>query len=134
MIVRKKICSFCGDLVVLWKANPKACKDCWAKHKGSYVAPSKPSKKIKSISNNRLKDLSEYRYVRDNYLGEHKVCENPNCSNPSEDLHHAKGRVGGLLTDVRYFKALCRRCHRWVEDNPEEAKALGLSLSRLEKD
>jgi hypothetical protein len=86
------------------------------------------------VSDKKLIELKEYRVVRDGYLSANKICEHPECKNLSEDLHHAKGRVGSLLTDVRYFKALCRRCHRWVEDNPDEAKAIGLSLSRLEKD
>ena len=93
-----------------------------------------PAYRIKSISDKKLAELKEYRVVRDGYLATNKVCEHPECKNLSEDLHHAKGRVGSLLTDVRYFKALCRRCHRWVEENPEQAKSLGLSLSRLEKE
>jgi hypothetical protein len=86
------------------------------------------------VSDKKLVELKEYRVVRDRYLADNKVCEHPDCKNPSEDLHHAKGRVGKLLTDVRYFKALCRKCHRWVEENPEQSKEIGLSLSRLGDD
>jgi hypothetical protein len=132
-------------MTYLWKANPKLCKKCWLK-----ISPSKPLKsksgiptskttkslahRIKSVSDKKLVELKQYRLLRDEYLATHKVCENPNCSNPSEDLHHAKGRVGGLLTDTRYFKALCRKCHRWVEENPTDAKSMGLSFSRLDID
>jgi len=132
-------------MTYLWKANPKLCKKCWLK-----ISPSKPIKsksdisvqktnkspayRIKSVSDKKLVELKQYRVVRDEYLATHKVCEHPECSNPSEDLHHAKGRVGSLLTDTRYFKALCRKCHRWVEENPTDAKSMGLSFSRLDID
>ena len=86
------------------------------------------------MSTKKLSELAEYRKVRDAYLKANKICEHPDCKSPSEDLHHAKGRVGALLTDVRYFKALCRKCHRWAEENPDQAKALGISLSRLGND
>jgi hypothetical protein len=140
--MKLKICSFCNKETILWKANPKACKQCWLQYKAQdsssnpkeyNISKTKqsPAKRIKSVSDKKLVELREYRIVRDKYLADHKVCQHPDCKNLSEDLHHAKGRVGNLLTDVRYFKALCRRCHRWVEENPEQAKALGLSLSRL---
>lgn len=143
--MKLKTCSICDKQTYLWKSNPPSCKDCWLKIKAqdqssepkSYKVPKKKesrSYRIKSVSDKKLTELKEYRVVRDRYLAEHKVCEHPDCKNPSEDLHHAKGRVGSLLTDVRYFKALCRRCHRWVEENPEQSKEIGLSLSRLGDD
>ena len=143
--MKLKTCSICNKETYLWKSNPPSCKDCWLKIKAqdqssepkSYKVTKKKesrSYRIKSVSDKKLTELKEYRVVRDRYLAEHKVCEHPDCKNPSEDLHHAKGRVGSLLTDVRYFKALCRRCHRWVEENPEQSKEIGLSLSRLGDD
>lgn len=130
-------------MTYLWKANPKLCKKCWLKINPSKPLKSKsgiptgktiksPAYRIKSVSDKKLVELKEYRVVRDEYLATNKVCEHPECSNPSEDLHHAKGRVGILLTDTRYFKALCRKCHRWVEENPTDAKSMGLSFSRLD--
>jgi hypothetical protein len=138
-----KICSICNKETYLWKSKPASCKECWLKIKAqeqssepkSYKVSKKnqsPAYRIKSVSTKKLSELKDYRVLRDRYLDDHKVCQHPDCKNLSEDLHHAKGRVGALLTDVRFFKALCRKCHRWVEDNPEEAKALGLSLSRLD--
>ena len=143
--MKLKECSFCHKETILWKATPKACKQCWLQYKASEplsqpktynVSKTKqsPLKRIKSVSTKKLGELKEYRVVRDEYLATHKVCEHPECSNPSEDLHHAKGRVGILLTDARYFRALCRKCHRWVEENPTDAKSMGLSFSRLEVD
>lgn len=140
--MKLKTCSVCNKETYLWKSKPASCKECWLKIKAqeqssepkSYKTFKKKesrSYRIKSVSDKKLIELKEYRVVRDRYLAEHKVCEHPDCKNPSEDLHHAKGRVGSLLTDVRYFKALCRKCHRWCEENVNEAKKLGLSVDRL---
>jgi len=131
-------------MTYLWKSKPALCKNCWIKISLSNQLKSKSDKsvrkstkssanRIKSVSDKKLVELRDYRKIRDEYLADHKVCQHPDCKNLSEDLHHAKGRVGSLLTDVRFFKALCRSCHRWVEENPEGAKALGLSLSRLDR-
>jgi len=143
--MKLKTCSVCNKETYLWKSKPASCKECWLKIKAqeessgpkSYKTPKKKesrSYRIKNASDKKLVELKEYRVVRDRYLADNKVCEHPDCKNPSEDLHHAKGRVGKLLTDVRYFKALCRKCHRWVEENPEQSKEIGLSLSRLGDD
>ena len=129
-----KECSECKSLVVLWRSNPPLCKVCAFKTSGTSKKTKSPAKRIKSVSTKKLSELAEYRKVRDAYLKANKICEHPDCKSPSEDLHHAKGRVGALLTDVRYFKALCRKCHRWAEENPDQAKALGISLSRLGND
>jgi hypothetical protein len=56
------------------------------------------------------------------------------------DIHHKAGREGyadqwarelgiTLLTDVRHFLALDRKCHEWVEANPAESKRRGFTLS-----
>lgn len=119
---------------MLWRSNPKLCKACALKMGDTAKKTKSPAKRIKSVSTKKLSELAEYRKVRDAYLNANKICQHPDCKNPSEDLHHAKGRVGALLTDVRYFKALCRKCHRWAEENPDQAKALGISLSRLGDD
>jgi hypothetical protein len=42
-----------------------------------------------------------------------------------------KGRIGNLLTDPKYFLAVCRQCHNWIEEHPKEAKELGYSVSRI---
>lgn len=48
----------------------------------------------------------------------------------TEDVHHKRGKEGDLLYDVRYFLAVCRKCHTWIHDNPELAYEQGWSLSR----
>lgn len=141
-IVKLKSCSKCGKFVPLWKAKPySCCKNCWLKIKAQESSsPSESSKapqksksrsyRIKSVSDKKLVELNEYRKKRDAFM-KGKLCEFPDCKEKATDLHHAKGRTGSLLTDERHFKALCRRCHRWVEENVIEAKRLGLSADRL---
>lgn len=75
--------------------------------------------------------MAEYRTKRDKYMNDHPVCEFPYCDKKSTDLHHMAGRIGNNLTDETKFKALCRPCRRWVEENPIGAKELGLSMNRL---
>jgi len=142
--MKLKECSQCHQMVYLWKSNPKLCRGCATSlSKRSILSPSKQRSpgepivskvKIKSVSQRRLLALKEYRVVRDAYMSDHKICEHPECSNPSTELHHSKGRIGSLLTNPLYFKALCNSCHSWAEKNPILAKELGLSVDRLTKD
>ena len=142
--MKLKECSICNKQTVLWKANPKACKECWLKMKAQesssetkpYKLPEKKkssSYRIKSVSDKKLVELKEYRKKRDAFM-KGKLCEFPECKDKATDLHHAKGRTGSLLTDERYFKALCRTHHMYIEQKPELAKELGLSMSRLEQE
>ena len=141
--MKLKTCSFCKEDKLLWKANPKACKECWAKFKplGSsskdkpYNVVQKDKsvlKRINNVSSKKLLELAKYRIVRDQYLKDHPVCEFYTCDCREVELHHGKGRTGDLLSNTDYFKSLCREHHRWVEENPVEAKELGLSFNRLD--
>jgi len=136
--MKLKECSGCKKMIVLWKSNPKLCKSCWlqmsSSKQPSLVEPMTSKAKIKSVSDKRLLALKEYRIVRDAYMRDHKICEFPECNSPSTELHHKKGRIGNLLTDGRYFCALCHDHHEWSEKNPILAKELGLSVDRLSKD
>ena len=93
----------------------------------------KPQPKIKRVSDKRRKQESEYGKKRIAYLTAHQVCEvrHAGCMYEATDIHHKAGRVGDLLTDERYFLAVCRKCHNHVEEHPAWAKEKGYSLSRL---
>lgn len=93
----------------------------------------KTSKPISPISNKRKEALKRYRRLIDKYFLDHPVCEYPDCSSTNITLHHQRGRIGAFLTDNRYFKSLCGKHHRWVEENPTEAIKIGLSIKRLDK-
>ena len=55
---------------------------------------------------------------------------NPFCSvNPGKkatDIHHTRGRNGPLLLDIRFWKGVSRDGHRWIDNNPSKARAMGL--------
>lgn len=70
------------------------------------------------------------RVLRDEFMAAHPRCEYPGCSSPSHDRHHMHTRNTrpDLIHDPRYWRALCRACHRRVTEYPAEAVELGLSL------
>lgn len=89
---------------------------------------------MKNRSDKRAKQEREYRKLRDKFLQDNPVCMFPECQSEHVTLHHARGRIGNLLTDVSNFRSLCPEHHQFVELNPDVAKEWGLSLSRLEID
>lgn len=42
------------------------------------------------------------------------------------EVHHERGRHGDLLFDISHWHAVCRRCHLWINDHPDEARARGV--------
>lgn len=42
------------------------------------------------------------------------------------ELHHARGRVGSLLTDTRFIIPVCAAGHRAIHEHPEAARKAGL--------
>lgn len=43
-----------------------------------------------------------------------------------QDCHHSRGKLGPLLMDERFWVPTCRSLHSWIQDNPAEARTLGL--------
>lgn len=89
---------------------------------------------IEKRSKKGKKDDQEYTKIKREFLIANPRCQVEKCNHVSEDVHHKRGRVGKLLTDVRYFLAVCRKHHKIIEDNPLWAKENGYSESRLKKD
>ena len=98
---------------------------------GSGIMVNKPKKNLAPVSKNMQASLAKYRRLRDKYFEENPICEFPACNSKKITLHHKRGRIGEFLTDKRHFCSLCQKHHRWVEENPLEAKKMGLSDSRL---
>ncbi len=96
--------------------------------------PKKQPKPIPKISQKQIERLAQYRKVRDQFMKDHPTCQArlESCTIKATDIHHAKGKIGDLLMDKRYFKALCRSCHSYLEVHPNFAKEQGFSLNRLE--
>lgn len=136
-MIKKKICSECKKEKVIWKSvgKNKYCQTCWSILKPTKTATKKPTK-IKKVSQRRLKQNSAYTQVRQEFLLTHEFCKArlPICTMWATEVHHMKGRMEELLTDSQYFLPVCRKCHDWIENHPDEAYDLGLSLYRLEED
>lgn len=53
---------------------------------------------------------------------------------PTSEFHEPLTRArGGSISDPGNMIATCRGCHRWIHDNPERAKEIGLLRSSWEK-
>lgn len=85
---------------------------------------------IRKRSLKRAKQEREYAKLRFAYLNIFRLCQVCGCAYSSE-VHHKKGRIGELLTDTRFFLAVCHTCHQKIELFPDWAKEKGYSLSRL---
>ena len=82
----------------------------------------KPTKKTKNKK-------AAYNKAKLEYLNNNQTCEA--CfEKEATDIHHSAGRVGDLLTDPRYFFALCRDCHDHIHKNPKWAYEKGFLLER----
>lgn len=91
----------------------------------------KEIKNIQSFSEKRKKANKDYKKIAKAYLIAHPKCEVRGCNKISEEIHHKRGRVGDLLLNDKFFLAVCRDCHREIEQSPTWAKEQGYSLSRL---
>lgn len=94
----------------------------------------RPARKyIRQVSDKRMEQLKNYSGEVKAYKKKNNNCEVrlQGCSKLTTDVHHMKGRLGSNLMDQRYWIAVCRNCHRWIEEHPKSAKKLGFSSSRL---
>lgn len=99
-------------------------------------AKPKPRRKpIRKYSKKRAKENRIYGKERKKELqeGDECIAKLPGCKWFASDLHHPSGRVGKKLLEVKKSKKVCRNCHDVIERNPEMAKQLGLSESRLKQ-
>lgn len=92
----------------------------------------KKPKRINPVSEKLAANLKVYKTVREEFLARHPICQAKisGCTKEAVQIHHKKGRIGELLTDNRYFLAVCHNCHHHIELNPVEAKQNGWSLDR----
>jgi len=128
--VKKKICDGCNKPQYIWKRDGSNlyCKICWGKIKlkqDGYpvVKRSRPKQKSKKKS---AQD-TVYSQLRRVFLTKHPMCQAhlPGiCTQKSTDVHHT-ARRGENYLKVSTWMAVCRKCHGWIEENPEEAKDLG---------
>lgn len=111
----------------------KSCKHASCGEVCKYP-PKKKNKfyRIPHTSKKRAVEKINYLELRNSYLRLHKFCE-CGCGRYATEVHHKKGKIGKLLTDVRFFLAVCRVCHRKIGDDPKWAIKMGFSVSRHKK-
>ena len=90
-------------------------------------------KAIPRRSKKRIIEELQYNADVKVFLGkpENRIC--PVTGEKTSEVHHKRGRIGALLLDQRYWLAVSRKGHQRIENEPEWAKEMGFSLSRLEK-
>lgn len=124
-----KMCAGCNELKHIWKSHGKEkyCKQCW-------YSIEKP-KSISPVSAKRQVEMDTYSKLRDAFLIINSYCKAKlqECTVKATDVHHKAGRISENYLKISNWLAVCRNCHRWIEDNPEAAKELNLSKSRLNK-
>ena len=127
--IKKGFCAICNKENFLITDK---CQSCYWNYRAS-LKPIKIKEIGKPISRQSEKmkiEVKKYLKIRVDYINKHSKCEV--CKKASStDVHHKKGKIGKLLTDSRYFLAVCRPCHQIIEMNPDWAKEMGYSLSRL---
>lgn len=133
MISKPKICCECQKEKIIF--SKKMCKSCWVVNyqkplkRGTFSSTTtRFQKPISKISRSQRKKLEKYQKQRNEYLKEHPLCQVCH-GKPSSEIHHRKGRDGNNL--FQYFLAVDHECHRKIEENPEWAKEMGYSISRL---
>jgi len=93
----------------------------------------KETNPIAKASDDRKELDKEYKKLRVVFLRQNPMCAEKGCNQPATDIHHASGKVGEKLIDVKDFVPLCRKHHSYYEIRPVEAKQKGISKSRLGK-
>jgi len=135
MQVKKKLCNNCNTEQFIWKNDKgnRYCKHCWYK---ASLKEYKSKPLIKKPINQKSKKMQAidqaYTKLRRKFMEANPICNAALhcCSGLSTDVHHKKGR-GEYHLVVDTWLSVCRPCHNWIEENPDEAKELGFSESRL---
>lgn len=84
---------------------------------------------MRPLSPKRARQMRLYYKLRRDFLTLTPSCAR--CGWPATQVHHKRGRVGELLTEVQHFLAVCDGCHRIITDNPTWAVQHGYSLPRV---
>jgi hypothetical protein len=130
---KKKLCNNCNTDQFIWKNDKgnRYCKSCWYKSKESTAKPLKV-KPINFKSKTMLALDSAYSVLRVKFMSDKPMCEAalPGCNISSTDVHHKKGR-GKYHLVVSTWLSVCRNCHMYIEEHPDEAIELGFSDERI---
>ena len=102
----------------------------------SNVPVSQTMRRIKPVSDKRRREKRIYEIKRKDFLIEHPWCEwalrKLKQRIRATQIHHKRGRAGKLYLDARFWQAVCGEGHKWIHNNIEEARKLGLFCQRGE--
>lgn len=135
MKARKKICEGCNSEQYIWKNHKgnKYCKFCWGNIKYNNTPPKyKPKTPIANKSKKQIILDKSYTQLRKPFMLKYPMCQAAliGCMQSATDVHHKKGR-GPYLLVVSTWMSVCRKCHNWIEEHPEEATEMGFRESKL---
>lgn len=88
---------------------------------------------IPKVSKKYGAELAKYNRRVKEWKIENPICDFPECNKATVDCHHMRGRQK-YLNNERYWLPVCRTHHDLIENHPDLAKELGLSISRLSND
>lgn len=102
------------------------------KKKQAKKQASKPKPKPPKISQTEKERQAKYRPIAKKFRDEHPECEiqSPVCTFFTQVVHHSRGKLGDLLTDVENFIASCASCNLWVEENHSQAVKMNAIIKR----
>lgn len=87
---------------------------------------------VRQISLKRQRQMREYSKLRHEFLEGRQRCEFPGgCVNAATEIHHRRGRLGGLLLAVDTFEPLCHEHHAFLTEHPAIAYQMGMSERRI---
>jgi hypothetical protein len=87
---------------------------------------------MRTRSLKRRREIREFIPLAEVFLEENPDCQFPlGCSEPSEVVHHARGRFGRRLLDRTYWRASCNDHNNYAETNTGESLDCGW-LVRIE--
>ena len=148
---RQKNCKTCGEPFRAYRSTDQYCSPACIPQEKKRGLERKSDQKIERRT--RIKPVSKKQQrLNIRYLRARKAFllnpKNRMCAvyphQKATEVHHKMGRRGyadenarandvPLIIDIRYFLAVSRDGHEWIERNPIQAKERGWSLDRLAK-
>lgn len=100
------------------------------------LAPAKeerPKVRISIMTVKRMAQQRLYRKIVKEMIEEDPRCEikAPGCTGKAEGLQHKVKRTSKNLLDRKNLLRSCNSCNTWIENNPLEAIAMGVSVSKF---
>ncbi len=88
----------------------------------------KPRTRIRPVSARAAKARRAYLAKRGVWIQGRRCC---NCvGTAATEVHHTRGRLGGLLMDDAYWLPVCSGCHNWIHNNQDQARERGLLCAK----